>query len=107
MLVKEFNKIIDQTNLSYVGPYELEDTCKKLSEALNCQFIIFGGGLSQRKVLFMYPEIYSDNLKPIYLYQPNINHLVYIKNLPSFYRNNFRVCLCCLKTFYTKSSVTP
>jgi hypothetical protein len=109
ILVNEFNQIIEITKLSNEGPYELESTCKILSETLGCQFIIFNGISSSSKLLYMYPENYSDNLKPIYLYQPNSmqNHLVFIKHLASFQRNNFRVCLSCKKTFYARTSQSP
>jgi hypothetical protein len=109
ILMNEFYKIINITNLPQNGPYELESTCKILSTVLNCQFIIFNSVLNSNNILFMFPEKYSDELQPIYMYQPNNaeNHLIYIKNLPSFFKNNFRVCLCCFKTFYARTSKIP
>jgi hypothetical protein len=109
IIVEEFFKIIEMTNLPETGPYELESTCRILSTVFNCQFIIFNSVVNANRILYMYPETYADELQPIYIYQPNIekNHLVYIKNVPSFFKNNFRVCLSCQKIFHQRTSKIP
>jgi hypothetical protein len=109
IIVEEINKIVFATKLPENGPYELETTCKILSEYLNCQFIIFNGIHQESNILFMYPSTYQDNLHPIFIYNPNLetNHLVYIKRLSSFYSKNFRICFACKKNFKAKTSKRP
>ena len=51
----------------------------------------------------MYPSEYDDSLKPIYLFEPHDakNHLVFIRNLNSFFKANVKVCFPCKKVFLT------
>jgi hypothetical protein len=109
ILRQELHKLILATNLPENGPYELEETCKKLNEFYKCQFFVFNGLSNNNKLLYMFPHIYDDSLLPIYIYNPNTakKHFVYIKNLPSFFKNNFRICFCCKKNFRNRSSVQP
>jgi hypothetical protein len=109
IIIEELNKVIDLTNLPNNGPYDLEPTCIILSNLFKCQFIIFNGISNSSKLLYMYPSSYNDELKPIYIYQPNSlkNHLVYIKHLSSFFKGNFRICFCCFKTFHARISSQP
>lgn len=109
ILVNEFHSLINDANLPANGPYELETTCEALSNTFKCQFIIFNGLVNSSKLIYMYPPEYNDNLIPIYLFNPSYdsNHFVYIKKLSSFFKRNFRICLCCKKTFRSRISKPP
>ena len=109
LLCEELYSLFQVTNISENGPYELESTCEILSNHYKCQFFVFNGISNINKLLYMYPHTYDDSLLPIYMYNPNnaVNHFVYIKNLPSFFKNNFRICFCCKKSFKNRSSKQP
>ena len=49
----------------------------------------------------MYPHEYDDSLKPIYLYRPEYDssHVIFIRNINSFFKSNSYVCLACLRQF--------
>jgi len=103
LLLKEVEKMISKTLIPNEGPYELETTAKRLNEVYNCQFFIFDGIDNSNKLKYMYPNIYDDNLIPIYLYEPNDNpnHVVFIRNINSYFKGNVQICFACKKTFLT------
>ena len=109
LLNSEIEKVLKICNLPNKGPYDLDSTCSILSTIFKCQFIIFNAVTNGSNLLYMYPNIYDDSLKPIYMYQPNSteNHLIYIKKLSSFYNRNFRICFCCKKLFKARTSRAP
>jgi len=78
-------------------PYDLNPTVQILSEYYKCQFFIFEGAIKSSHRLFLrYPENYDSSLKPIFLYKPcNSNHIIFIRNLFSYYRKNGKTCLVC------------
>ena len=103
ILLQELNLLYVKTNLKTEGPYPLEETTKILSSIFKCQFFIFDGLHNSNKLIYMYPHNYSDDLIPIYLYQPNDckTHLVFIRNLNFYFKANLKICFGCRKTFKT------
>ena len=103
IILSELNDMLAKLDLCHNGPYDCEETTKKLSSTYNCQFFVFDGICNSRKLIYMYPEEYDDKLKPIYLFQPREaqNHLVFIRNYHSYCRANMKVCFGCKKTFLT------
>ena len=103
ILLNELNKLIEETNLPKEGPYDLQETVQKLSEKYRCQFFIFENIFNTNKLNFMYPSEYDDSLKPIYLFEPfdAKNHLIFIRNLNSYFKANVKVCFACKKIFLT------
>ena len=101
ILLQELNKLYLLTHLPKSGPYELEETTKSLHQSYKCQFFIFDGIDNSNKIIYMYPEEYEDNLIPIYLYQPNNDkkHVVFIRNLNSYFKANRRLCFGCKRIF--------
>jgi hypothetical protein len=102
-LRSEIDNLLTETKLPLNGPYELENTVKVLNLTYKCQFFIFNGIDNSNKLKFMYPSIYDDNLIPIYLYEPHEspNHVVFIRNLNSYFKANVKICFACAKTFLT------
>lgn len=103
ILKRELDNLFSVTNLQKTGPYQLQATCKLLSEHYKCQFFIFGNSTTKHKINFMYPEQFDDSLIPIYLYQSfaDLNHLIFIKNLKSYFKANYSICFECKKSFKT------
>jgi hypothetical protein len=103
LLRNEIDQLIYKTNLPTNGPYDLVDTVKILKDTYKCQFFIFDGIDNSNKLKYMYPSIYDDALIPIYLYEPNENpnHVVFIRNLNSYFRGNVKICFGCKKIFTT------
>ena len=101
ILVRELNKLLDTTMLPKEGPYELDVTIQKLSQIYKCQFFIFDNIDNSNKLTYMFPSNYDDSLKPIFLFQPNDakNHLIFIRNLNSYFKANVKVCFPCKRTF--------
>ena len=101
ILLQELNLLKEATKLPKTGPYDLEATTKILSKFYKCQFFIFDTLHNSNKLTFMYPENYQDDLMPVYLYQPRDanNHLVFIRNINSYFKANVRICFGCQKTF--------
>ncbi len=101
ILLAELSDLLAKTNITENGPYELEETVNKLHKFYKCQFFIFDALDNSSKLNYMFPAEYDDTLIPIYLYQPieNSNHLLFIKNLNSYFKRNLKVCFTCKKTF--------
>ena len=101
LLMEEIVHLIESLNLATNGPYELKGTVEILANYWHCQFFIFVGvSQSKSKLSFMYPTSYDDSLMPIYLYQPhNQDHIIFIQNIDSYFRNNGKVCFGCKQTF--------
>jgi hypothetical protein len=105
ILLKELQDLLSLCNLKSEGPYDLEETAKILSDNFKCQLFIFDTIHNSNKLVFMYPPEYDDSLIPIYFLQPHDAkcHLVYIRNLKSFFRARVTVCFGCKKTFLTQN----
>ena len=103
ILEHELNNFLEKTELPRDGPYDLESTVQKLSKIYKCQFFIFDNMFNSNKLNFMFPSEYDDSLKPIFLFQPNDakNHLVFIRNLNSYFKANVKICFACKRTFST------
>ena len=103
VLFEELTNLMTLAGFNFKGPFELEVTMQKLSELYKCQFFVFDSVQNSNKLIYMYPEEYNDSLIPIYFYQPldETNHLVFIRNLKSYFKANVKVCFGCKKTFLT------
>jgi len=101
--VRELEELFKVTKLQTLGPYHLQLTCQMLHETYKVQFFVFGNSTTRHKLNYMFPEKYNDELIPIYLYQryDDPNHLIYIKNLRSYFKANYSICFECKKTFRT------
>lgn len=101
LLLEELEKLLQMTNLSKNGPHEIEGTLKLLSELWSAQFFVFEGVAQTKcKLGFMYPNNYDDSLMPIYLYKVHdTNHIIFIQNINSYFKQNGKICLACKKTF--------
>jgi len=102
VLIKDIEIMCNETGISIQSqPYQLLPTIAKLSTFYKVQFFIFEGTVkSTNKMYLRYPKDYDCSLKPIFLYKPcNTNHLVFIRNLMSYYKANGKTCFVC-KTFY-------
>ena len=105
ILLRELDHLYENTNLERNGPYELQKTTDILIKVYKCQFFIFDGIDNSNKLIFMNPPNYDDTLQPIYLFQPHEdnNHVVFIRNLNSYFRANVRICFGCKKKFRSHS----
>lgn len=86
--------VFDYCNLDQVAPV--------VHTALNCQIIIFSG--FDNTIRYMYPETFDESLRPIFLFDSddNTNHIIFIKNLRSFFNaSKLKTCLFCKTTFKT------
>lgn len=103
ILIKELDNLFSVTKLQRIGPYQLQATCKILHEAYKVQFFIFTNSVTKHKLTYMYPEKFNDELMPIYLYQSfdDVNHLMFIRNLNSYFKANYLVCFECKKVYKT------
>lgn len=101
LLAKELLKFFNTTGIHHEGPYDLLEVSKLVSKIYNCQLFVFTGLASNKKIRFMYPHEWDDTLMPIYMYEDfkNPNHLIFIKNLNSFFRANYKICFACKKSF--------
>jgi len=101
ILEDELEKLFSVTNLKRTGPYNLSTTVIILGAIYKCQFFVFESFNHSAKLSFMYPNTYDDSLKPIFLFRPEFNsdHLIFIKNINSFFRSNSYICLGCLRSF--------
>ena len=106
IILEELIEMQANCNLALTGPYDLMLTSEILSKTYNCQIIVFDGISNSRKISYMYPSIYNDELIPIYLYEPleSPGHFVFIRNLNSYFHSNVKVCFGCQKSFKSKKS---
>jgi hypothetical protein len=101
LILNHLNKMFNDVNLASEGPYDFETTAAKLSKFYKCQFFIFDSIDNSTKLKCLYPNEYDDSLQPIYLFEPlnNSCHLIFIRELNSYFRKNVKVCFNCKKTF--------
>ena len=101
ILLEQLAQLFSVTKLKQVGPYKLKTTIILLSQTYQCQFFIFDSFNRTSKIYYMYPEKFDDSLKPIFLFRPkyDTHHLIFIRNLNSFFTSNYSVCLACFKHF--------
>lgn len=99
IIEQEFVSLSNIINLNENSSFET--LAPLLSRHFQCQLFVFSGMEYNSKIKSMYPEIYDDTLKPIFLYEPfnEENHVVFIRHLNSYFRNNLKVCLASKKTF--------
>jgi len=103
LILDHLENLYRTTNLSKEGPYELSKTMEILSETYKCQFFVFEGTL-ETKLIIRYPAEYNSDLKPIFLYKLfDSNHVIFIKNIHSFYKQKLKICLSCKKSFKTQN----
>jgi len=101
ILILELKNMVDKLSLTENGPYDIFSTSEKISKVYQCQIFVFGGEHNNSKLKYLIPSEVDDSLQPIYLYEPidDSNHLIFIKNLQSYFKANLRVCFQCFKTF--------
>jgi hypothetical protein len=101
ILKTEMNYVLSELNLTATQSFMLEDLCIKMSDFYKCQIFLFDGIENSSKLKFIYPPTLQDNLEPIYLYEPfeNEHHVIFIKNINSYFKANKKVCFQCKKTF--------
>ena len=101
ILTEHLSNIFSVTNLKQTGPYQLQSTIILLSNTYKCQFFVFESFNLRSKIYYMYPEDYNDALKPVYLFKPKFdsNHIIFIKNINSFFTSKGAICFACLKSF--------
>lgn len=101
ILANELQILFSVTGLKQSGPYNLQATVKILQKCYKCQFFIFTGYSGKRNLNYMYPSVYDDTLIPIYLFSSfaDLSHVIFIKNINSYFRANFRICFVCKKHF--------
>lgn len=101
ILNNELEKLFSVTNLKRTGPYNLTSTIILLSKTYKCQFFVFESFNHSTKLFYTYPKSYNDSLKPIYLFRPEFDsdHVMFIKNINSFFRANSYICFGCFKPF--------
>jgi hypothetical protein len=101
ILIGLLTDLLTKTKLPSDGPYELENTLICLSNEFHCQFFLFDSIHNSNKLQYMYPTEFNNELMPIYLYQPfdNPNHIMFIKNLNSYFKKNVKICFYCKKIF--------
>jgi len=100
-MTQELEKLFCVTGLKQTGPYELKSTIVMLSQTYKCQFFIFDGTNNCKKLFLTYPKEYDDSLKPIFLYRPSLDseHVLFIRNINSYFLANCFVCLACHREF--------
>jgi len=109
IIQSELDKLFSVTKLQTIGPYHIQSTMKILSISYKCQFFVFTSNTGKHKLSYLYPSVYDDSLKPIYLYMPKSNqdlsedHFIFIRNLNSYFRNNYISCFVCKKSFSSLS----
>lgn len=103
LLLAQFNDIISKTKLPSEGPYDLLETVKILHLHYQAQFFVFSAVASKKNLILIFPPEYDDCLKPVYLYQPlnDSNHIIFIRNIKTFFQHRSRTCFSCLKSFNT------
>ena len=103
VLKTELKTLQETLRLSENGPYEIFSTANLISQEYHCQIFVFGGEDNNSKLKHLIPPDVDDRLQPIYLYEPlsnsDLGHVIFIKNLQSYFKANKRVCFQCFKTF--------
>jgi len=100
-LQAELDKLFQVTKIKQTGPYQLESTVEILHSVYKCQFFIFSGCTGTKKLTYTYPEKYDDSLIPVFLYcsASDPGHILFISNIHSYFRSNYKICLECKKHF--------
>lgn len=106
LILEKLHALLIDTKIPLDGPYELLNTITILSKYYNCQFFVFEGSIKRSKLVLRYPENFDSSLKPIFLFKPfDSNHVVFIRNINSYFAANGKTCLWCKKFFKTSSYI--
>ena len=101
LIKNELGELFSVTGLKTTGPYQLQTTIKLLCQSYKCQFFVFDGLANSSKLCYLYPSDYDDSLKPVFLYKPSNtdDHIIFIRHINSYFKNNFYICFGCKKKF--------
>jgi len=100
-LEAELSELNKNLKLTELDNSDFNAIAPKLSDYYKCQIFIFTGKEGCSKISTMYPKIYDDSLKPIFLYQPveDESHVIFIRYVTAYFRSNLTVCIACQKKF--------
>ena len=94
IILKELLKLSTSLSLKE-GPFEINTIALKLCEYYNCQLFIFRGLEHQTRLKASYPSAVDTSREPIYLFEKEANHIIFIRSISSFFKSNGRICVYC------------
>jgi hypothetical protein len=98
IILKELTKLKKELNISQ-GPHEIESIASSICNHLNCQIFIFSGFGNSTNLKRMFPKTLDDSLEPIYLFETQVNHVIFIRHISVFFSRNRKICIYCKKSF--------
>jgi hypothetical protein len=100
IIKKELNNLSNQLNLSE-GPYDLNTIGEKICGHYKCQLFVYSGIEETTELKTIIPSTIDDSLEKIPLYIPynDSQHIVFIRNLSSFFKTNRKICSYCRKKY--------
>ena len=100
LILKELLKLSTSLSLSE-GPYDINLIALKLCDFYNCQLYIFVGQGHQTSLKACYPTAVDTSREPIYLFEEEENHIIFIRSISSFFKSNGLICVFCKRYFKT------
>jgi len=107
ILLNEVRNVCDQTQLSFLGPHELEPTLTILSGHLKVNLIVIRSLDGRTPELSSYPKTMDMAMPRLYFLlqsnDKNPDHILAIDNLATFFKSRKRaICFACQTTYSLK-----
>jgi hypothetical protein len=98
IILKELNELKTSLNLAN-GPHDTKTIGNLVSEYFKCQIFIYSGLGNAANLRTMYPKHIDTCLEPIHLFEINENHIIFIRQINIFFKNNQKICVYCKRKF--------
>jgi len=98
VILKELKLLKKHLNL-LEGPYDIESVATGLCDFYKCQIFVFAGEGKASNIKHIFPKVLNDSLEPIFLYQTDSNHVIFIRQINIFFKNNQKICVYCKRKF--------
>jgi hypothetical protein len=100
ILLKELQLLKQHLKLTS-GPYDVESVAMVLSDFYKCQIFIFSGEGKATILKYSYPTLLNDSLEPIFLYETESDHVIFIRQINVFFLKNQKICIYCRRKYKT------
>jgi hypothetical protein len=98
LLFKELQLLKSHLNLLN-GPYNVETISELLSNHYKCQIFIFIGEGKSSSLKSIFPNLLNDALEPIFLYETEKDHVIFIRQINTFFLKNQKICIYCRRKY--------
>ena len=100
ILEEAVNSLCEMCDINPIGPHVIEDVIPRVEAVFNVQISVIRSMEGSRPDFISFSPTFSYKMPRIYLYLLGVNHVVFIDNLKTFFRQHKKiVCFDCKRFF--------